>query len=477
MPTLSPIIVWFRRDLRLADNPALREAVDRGAPVVPVYIHAPEEEAPWSPGGASQWWLHHALARLAESLEQRGSRLIVRRGPSEKALLDLARETGATAVCWNRLYDPGTLERDKAVKLALRASGIEAFSRNAALLFEPWTIQTGTGDPYKVFTPFWRRCLQETPPPHPIAKPHRVPAPAAWPESVPLGELGLLPAIKWDAGFCDAWTPGEDGAHASLRRFAGEHAAAYGNTRNRPDLAGTSRLSPHLHFGEIGPRQVWHTVARDGPLSEGVRTFLAEIGWREFAHHLLFHYPRTTHEPLRPEFSAFPWRTAERDLAAWQQGRTGYPIVDAGMRELWATGWMHNRVRMIVASFLVKHLLLPWNDGAAWFWDTLVDADLAANTLGWQWSAGCGADAAPYFRVFNPILQGAKFDPKGEYVRRWVPEIAALPGRHLFAPWEAPAGVLDEARVRLGTTYPHPLVEHPEGRARALAAFETIRKN
>jgi deoxyribodipyrimidine photo-lyase len=475
MPTPAPVLHWFRRDLRLADNPALCHAIEQGRPVIPLFIHAPKEEAPWAPGAASRWWLHHALERLAEDLAKRGSRLVIRQGSSLDELRALCAETGASLVTWNRLYDPATVARDTAVKTALRASGIEAVSFNAALLHEPWTIATGEGGPYKVFTPFWKRCLAEGTPPEPLAAPRKLVAPTRWPESLSIGALGLLPTIRWDGGLAQAWSPGEKGATAALRRFLDGAVESYDVDRDRPDLVGTSRLSPHLHFGEIGPRQVWHAVRqKTDPRSKDTQRFLAEVGWREFAHHLLFHFPTTPEAPLRPEFARFPWRRSEADLEAWQRGRTGYPIVDAGMRELWTTGWMHNRVRMIVASFLVKHLLLPWQEGARWFWDTLVDADLANNTLGWQWTAGCGADAAPYFRIFNPILQGAKFDPSGAYVRRWVPELAGLPDAVLFKPWEASPATLAAAGVRLGANYPHPIVDHAAARARALGALERM---
>lgn len=465
----SPSIVWFRRDLRLADNPALLEAAEQGGPVIPVYIWAPGEEAPWEPGGASRWWLHNSLRELSRRLHAKGSRLILRHGPSEQALRALIEETGARAVFWNRLYDPAIVERDTQIKKALREAGIETHSRNAALLFEPWTIATGSGDPYKVFTPFWRRCLQEADPAEPYPEPSTLPGPKAWPDSVPIEELELLPRIDWADGLRDAWTPGEEGGLQNLESFSGNGARAYSDKRNTPGERGTSRLSPHLHWGEIGPRQVWYGAG--DRRSASVRKFLAEIGWREFAHHLLFHFPHTAGEPLRAEFKEFPWRESDEDLRAWQRGQTGYPIVDAGMRELWTTGWMHNRVRMIVSSFLVKHLLISWQEGARWFWDTLVDADLASNTLGWQWAGGCGADAAPYFRIFNPILQGEKFDPDGVYTRQWVPEVANLPNKYLFKPWEA------KASPEQNSGYPCPIVDHRLGRDRALRAFDQIKKN
>jgi len=472
-------LVWFRLDLRLEDNPALQAALQRGA-VVPVYIHAPEEEAPWSPGGASRWWLHQSLKSLDHDLRELGSQLVIRRGPSLETLAALAKETFATGVFWNRRYEPVVTARDTQIKAALRAAGLEAESFSGALLHEPWTIQNQSGKPFQVFTPFWKHCLTQPDPAEPFPCPRKLTPPERWPKAFALEALGLEPKINWAEGMRAAWQPGEAGAHFQLQRFLRAGFANYTNDRNRPDLSGTSRLSPYLHFGEISPRQIWHAVRRHAE-AQGVSTwrtsqFLTEVGWREFAHQLLHHFPHTPAEPLRPDFKKFPWRKAPEFLRAWQKGQTGYPIVDAGMRELWATGWMHNRVRMIVASFLVKDLLLSWTEGAAWFWDTLVDADLAQNTLGWQWTAGCGADAAPYFRVFNPISQGEKFDPQGDYVRKWCPELAKLPDAWLHQPWAAPSEILLQAGVRLNRTYPEPIVSHAIAREVALEAFSKIKR-
>lgn len=476
-----PTLVWFRNDLRLADNPALVAACEGGGEVIPVFIWAPDEEAPWEPGAASRWWRHHSLKALAERLGAVGSRLVVRRGRTLDVLLGLVRETGARRVVWNRGYEPALMARDTGIKHALREAGTEVESFNAGLLHEPWTIRNQSSRPFQVFTPFWRSCLAGGDPAPPLEAPQALSGPGTWPASEPLEALGLLPSIPWDAGLRAAWQPGEGGAAQNLERFVAGAVFDYTDQRNRPDRPGTSRLSPHLHFGEVGPRQVWHAVRRAAeragkpPESWRGGQFLAEVGWREFAYHLLYHFPHTPERPLRSDFERFPWRTDPVAAEAWKRGRTGIPLVDAGMRELWATGWMHNRVRMVVGSLLVKNLLISWTEGARWFWDTLVDADLASNTLGWQWIGGCGADAAPYFRVFNPVSQGTKFDPEGAYVRRWVPELAGLPAEHIHAPWEAPAEVLRAARVTLGVGYPHPVVSLSASRIAALAAFSSIR--
>jgi deoxyribodipyrimidine photo-lyase len=483
----SITILWLRRALRLADNPALLWACERaaggGGAVIPVYIDPPDKDGDWPMGGASRWWLHHSLEALQGAIKEKRSRLILRSGTCEQVLRELIEETGAEAICWDRCYEPAAVGRDKVIKSNLRNDGIEVKSFNTSLLFEPWEVQTGEGNPYKVFTPFWKTCTQRPAPGKPLSAPKSIPAPKKWPKSLKLDDLELLPEIDWAGGMREAWTPGESGAIKALERFRKSAVADYPDGRDRPDKPGTSRLSPHLHFGEISPRQVWHKLApgSQSGMSESDRksawAYLREVGWREFAYHLLYHFPHTPCEPLRPEFKKFPWRKDAKALKAWQKGNTGYPIVDAGMRELWHTGWMHNRVRMIVASFLVKDLLLPWQEGAAWFWDTLVDADLANNTLGWQWTAGCGADAAPYFRVFNPTLQGKKFDPDGAYVRRWIPELAKLDARYIHEPTKAPADALKRAGITLGKDYPKPIVDHGEARDRALAALDTIKKN
>lgn len=474
-------IVWFRNDLRVADNPALAAAVGRGGPVLPVFIWAPDEEGAWPAGCASRWWLHQSLAELAGALERMGSRLIVRRGPSLSALRDLISETSANEVCWNRRREPETVGRDGRIESALRADGVRIETFNGSQLFEPEAVKNQHGFPFQVFTAYWRTCLRLHEPAAPIPAPRRIPAPTRWPTSLPVGSLGLEPRVDWATGLRATWHPGERGATQRLRDFLKKTLDDYAGDRDRPDHDGTSRLSPHLHFGEISPRQIWHAVRerqrvdQTPDASSSADAYLRELGWREFAYYLLYHFPHMTSEPLRTPFSKFPWDDNRTALRAWQRGQTGYPIVDAGMRELWCTGWMHNRVRMIAASFLVKHLLIDWRHGAAWFWDTLVDADLANNSLGWQWVAGCGADAAPYFRIFNPVLQGRKFDLHGHYVRQWIPELAKLSNQHIHAPWEASPAELATAGVRLGQNYPQPIVNHAFARQRALDALSGIR--
>jgi deoxyribodipyrimidine photo-lyase len=470
----------MRQDLRVEDHPALDAAVRGGGPVIPVFVFAPEEEGAWAPGGASRWWLHRSLASLGQAIERLGGRLILRVGPTTETLLRLTKECGATRVFWQHRYEPDARRIEATVERALRNAGCATTALNGALLTDPGALLNRQGKPFQVFTPFYNAALK-CPVPEPLPSLKRWPAPARWPQSLDLDAFALEPKPNWAGGLRAHWTPGEAGAHAALRRFLDDAVDAYSEGRDRPDLAGTSRLAPHLHFGEITPRQVLHTVqahaaAQRAPgLARGAEAFLRQVYWREFAHHLLYHFPETPLQPLRANFARFPWREDAKARAAWQQGRTGYPIVDAGMRELWHTGWMHNRVRMIVGSFLVKHLLLPWTGGARWFWDTLLDADLANNTLGWQWVAGCGADAAPYFRIFNPMLQGAKFDPDGAYVQRWVPELAALRTPWLHAPWTASPATLKNAGVILGKTYPAPLVEHAGARERALMAYRDLR--
>lgn len=476
-------VVWFRRDLRVDDNPALRAAMDSGLPVLPVFVHDDAGEGRWPPGGATRWWRHHALVSLGEALEKLGLRLHCLEGETIRVFEALVGAVGAVRFFWNRRYEPEVIQRDERLKGRLKALGCAAQSFRGSLLFEPWTVQNKSGKPFQVFTPFRKHCLSTGLPEAGIQRTSGKVAAAALPDGVladferTVDGLKLLPTLSWDSGFRPFWNPSLDGAREALEAFVQRGIDGYNHNRDRPDLDGTSRLSPFLAHGQLSPAQVVSECRRQGrETGPGASRFLAEIGWREFSYHLLYHFPETPELSLRREFEAFPWHFDEDALGRWQRGQTGYPIVDAGMRQLWSTGWQHNRVRMICASFLVKHLLQPWQEGARWFWDTLVDADLASNTQGWQWTAGCGADAAPYFRIFNPIIQGAKFDPKGDYVRKWVPELGEVPTKHLFAPWEAPDEVLGKASVRLGTDYPAPIVNHQSARQRALDAFDQVKK-
>ena len=479
---MSTALLLFRRDLRLADNPALQAALDSADAVLPVYIHDPEVD--WTPGAASNWWLHHSLLALDATLRERRSALIVRAGDTLSELRALIDATSADAVHWNRCYEPAAIARDKTLKAALRDAGLRVESHNSALMMEPWTLATDNGDPYRVFSPFARRFNAHWQPSRMTEAPATIPWPIGAADQPKGGAaikaLGLLPRIDWDVGFYEHWRPGVDGAHARLDSFMAGTAGDYKRLRELPGIDGTSALSPHLHFGELSPRECWaaaETAKAQGG-GDGIDHFQRELIWREFAYHLLYHFPHTTDTPLNPRFADFPWRTPAdyaEDLKAWQAGDTGVPIVDAGMRQLWHTGWMHNRVRMIVGSFLTKNLLIPWQEGARWFWDTLVDADLASNTLGWQWAAGSGADAAPYFRIFNPVLQAQKFDTEGTYVRRWVPELSRLSDKALHAPWEAKPEVLAQAGVQLGRDYPEAIVDLKASRARALEAYERVK--
>ena len=465
---MKPVIYWFRDDLRLDDNPGLKAAAQRG-PVQPVFVWSPDEEGAWAPGAAARWWLHHSLASLTARLAARGLRLLILRGPAAAALVSAARSAGADAVYFSRRPEPAARAQEANAEEALRAAGIEARPFDSASLFPPASVVNLEGRPYRVFTPFWNRCGTFPPPDRPAGPLPAVRACTGRAPGLRLEALGLLPKIGWDAGLAESFKPGEEGARAALKSFL-RRAQGYKTGRDFPSRPATSRLSAHLRFGEVSVHRIWEEAqgAAD-PAERG--GFLSELGWRDFARHVLHHQPHTPERPLDPRFEGFGWQKDPAGLSAWKKGRTGYPIVDAGMRELWKTGWMHNRVRMVVASFLVKDLLIDWQEGARWFWDTLVDADLANNTLGWQWSAGCGADAAPFFRIFNPVEQGKRWDAGGDYVRRWVPELAKLDVRWLHAPWTAPAEALQAAGVRLGSDYPAPVVDHSEARARALDAF------
>jgi deoxyribodipyrimidine photo-lyase len=475
---MATCLVWFRNDLRLHDNPALHHALARSQRIIPVYVHAPHEAAPWAPGGAARWWLHHSLQALQQSLQALGTVLVIRAGDSLETLRTLVAETGAGAVVWNRAFEPVLAERDRRLAAALQREGVETRDFNASLLFEPGAVRTASGKPYRVFTPFWRACRRQ-----PLASPP-LPAPTTWPgtvtglQSLPIEALELAPQQRWDQGLRANWQPGEAAALKRLAAFCNSGLSGYGRQRDFPAEPGTSRLSPHLRHGEISPRQVAWTLRQQavGATTAGVyggaEALLRELGWREFAYHVLWEFPLTAEQALNPRFNDFPWQEPPGELLShWQSGRTGVPIVDAGMRELWHSGWMHNRVRMISASFLTKNCRVAWQHGARWFWDTLVDADLANNSMGWQWVAGSGADAAPYFRIFNPVTQGEKFDPEGDYVRRWLPELASLPKRWIHQPWNAPADVQREADAVIGRHYPAPIVDLRASREQALAAY------
>ncbi len=481
-PSRAPALHWFRNDLRLDDNPALKHASQSGA-LVAVFIEETEEGLR-PRGGAQRWFLHNALAKLADSLREKGSDLLILRGRARDLVPQIASAIGAGIVTWNRRYGAAEREIDGAIKTELKARNITAESFNGHLLYEPMEIRSQAGGPMRVFTPFWRACRAKRPVAAPLAAPQTLPPLPALPDlpgRVSLDDLRLLPTKPdWAGGLRETWEPGEAGARKRLLAFLKHGFAGYAEDRNRPDLPSTSMLSAHLAVGDISVRRIWQVTeqalqageTRGG--ADDAEKFFAELGWREFSYHLLYHYPTLATVNYQPKFNAFPWETNETALTAWQKGLTGYPIVDAGMRQLWQTGFMHNRVRMIVASFLIKHLLIDWREGEKWFWDTLCDADPASNAASWQWVAGSGADAAPYFRIFNPITQGEKFDPDGNFVRTYVPEIAKLPGKLIHRPWEAPGHLLTRAGIRLGETYPRPIVSHEDARERALEAFKSL---
>ncbi|GGY16404.1 deoxyribodipyrimidine photo-lyase [Rhodanobacter panaciterrae] len=469
---MSTALVLFRRDLRLTDNPALNAACAAHAQVLPVFIHAPDEDGEWTAGAASRWWLHHSLAALDNRLRVQHAGLHLRQGDTLDVLRELIRSSGATAVYWNRLYEPASIARDTRIKSALQDDGIAVHSHNAALWCEPWQIATQQGQPYKVFTPYWRNLCSQLQATESLPVPH-VPGWRELPDDLPLAALELLPRIAWAGGLSEHWQPGEAGAQELLEIFGDDAIGDYAHARDLPARHGTSRLSPHLHFGEISARQIHFDLDRraqrvDAKRRPDIEPYLRELGWREFAHHLLFHFPHTPTANFNPRFNDFSWAPPNQALLTrWQRGRTGIPLVDAGMRELWHTGWMHNRVRMIVGSFLTKNLRQHWQHGARWFWDTLVDADLANNTLGWQWVAGCGADAAPYFRVFNPVTQAKRFDPEGHYLRRWLPELADAPLALLHEPWR-------DADLLKRSGYPAPMVDLGQSRQLALDAYGAL---
>ncbi len=475
----DPVIVWFRDDLRLEDNPALVAAAHGGRPILPVYVLDEESRGSRRLGGAARWWLHHSLTALSGDLKRRGADLYIFNGPAVEIVPKLAHTSGAATVYWNRRYQQAESALDDMVATELEADGIEVETFSGKLVHEPDDIRPKSGGFYKVYSAYWKAVEASGSLPEPESAPkrlHGAEVPSGKVHATTLGKLGLLPTRPdWSGGLAEAFTPGEAEALRKLRRFAATGLADYGANRDHPGIDGSSRLSPHLRFGEISPRQVVAAVKEASRTAAGkikAQKFLQEIAWRDFSYNLLFHAPDLATKPFAERFEHFPWaKVSPMSVRAWQQGRTGYPIVDAGMRQLWRTGWMHNRVRMITASFLVKDLLCDWRIGEQWFWDTLCDADPANNAVNWQWVAGCGPDAAPFFRIFNPVLQGEKFDSQGIYVREFVPEIRDLDTRFVHKPWEAPAEALRAAGIRLGETYPRPLVAHDEARDRALAAF------
>ena len=476
----TTVLVWFRRDLRLLDNPALYSACLDAAEVIPIYIHCPQEEAPWEPGAASNWWLHHSLTKLCEDLRQVRMGLTIRRGSTKRVLKQLVGETEAEAVYWNRLYEPALLERDRSIKKLLTAQDVFVKESNSALLSEPWETLNKTEQPYRVFTPYYKASRSKVQVgEHLYEVPKTENSKVRGLKSDNIEALKLLPQINWASDFPNHWQPGESGALEQLERFSSETVFQYETERDQPAHNGVSRMSPHLHFGEISPARIWRELedrAREEGKESQIEAYLRQLMWRDFAHHLLFHFPHTPEREFNPKFESFPWREPDADLyRAWTKGVTGIPLIDAGMRELWQTGWMHNRTRMNVASFLTKHCLIDWRAGARWFWDTLVDANLANNTMGWQWAAGCGADAAPFFRIFNPVRQGQRFDPNGEYIKRWVPELARLNVKHIHQPRPTSSDLAELAHDEEGFDYPPPIVDLAFGRQQALSVYKTLK--
>lgn len=467
---MSVTLCWFRQDLRLEDNPALAHAASVGK-VLPVYILDDENAGEDALGSASRWWLHHALCALNDSLNQQ---LQVFTGKPLANLLRLCEQYNVTTVCWNRCYEPWSIKRDKHIKQQLQEHGVEVKSFNGSLLWEPWTILKKDKTPYQVFTPFYQKgCGQAPPPRQPLTVPRQLQLVSPLKEHQHIDALALLPTQPWPEQLAPHWEISEHGAQQLLSGFLKHRLHEYQTGRDFPSRGCVSRLSPYLQFGQLSPHQVWYDTYSVGDHA-GIDSFRRELGWREFSHYVLYHNPNLPYHNLRTKFDTFPWQKNPSHIAAWQRGLTGYPFVDAGMRELWQTGYMHNRVRMVAASFLVKNLLIDWREGARWFWDCLVDASLANNSINWQWVAGTGIDAAPYFRIFNPITQGQKFDPEGNYIRQYVPELAQLPTKYLFAPWLAPADILARAHVQIGKSYPLPIVDLRATRERALAIYAQI---
>tara|TARA_B100000470_G_scaffold56773_1_gene42838 strand:- start:6246 stop:7670 length:1425 start_codon:yes stop_codon:yes gene_type:complete len=463
---------WFRQDLRLSDNPSLYHASNNNQ-VLPIYILDDENSGEFSMGRASRFWLHHSLKDLKESLNQN---LSIFQGDPLKTLLEIINRNNVTSVYWNRCYEPWRIKRDTQIKSKLESKGISVFTYNGSLLWEPWTIKKNDGTPYKVFTPFFRKgCLNSKEPRKPLPRVNNSNFINDKNLSLNLSDLSLLPPVRWDIPMESHWNIGEMGAYDRLSKFIDSGINHYKDGRNFPAKPFVSRISPHIHFGELSPNQAWYLAKEKGG-DKNIDHFLSELGWREFSYSQLYFNPQLPRKNLQSKFDAFPWGNNPQNLLAWQKGQTGIPMVDAGMRELWLTGSMHNRVRMVVGSFLVKNLLLNWHHGERWFWDCLVDADLASNSASWQWIAGCGADAAPYFRIFNPVTQGKKFDPDGEYIRQYIPELKKLPNKFLYNPWEAPKEVLDKANIVIGKDYPEPIIDLKNSREKALNAFKSLKK-
>lgn len=469
------IVVWFRQDLRLTDNPALQAALETEYEILPLYILDDKNSGEWKMGRASRWWLHNSLIKLNTSLD---GNLCLQKGDALEYLQEFIKRNNVHSIYWNRCYEPWRVQRDTIIKSTLTSLGITVKTFNGSLLFEPHKILKNDGTPYKVFTAFYKNgCLAKNLEPR---LPNKTPIKNLnfrKTNSLCINDLGLMPKITWYRQMEQEWTPGEEGAFQKLQDFIENGLSNYKEGRNYPALSNVSRLSPHIHFGEISLNTIWHTV-KAAMIEKGCEKdgehFLSELGWREFSYNLLYYFPKMPDKNMNVKFDTFPWHQNEYVLKCWQEGKTGYPIIDAGMRELWQTGYMHNRVRMIAGSFLVKNLLLHWKHGEKWFWDTLVDADLANNSASWQWIAGCGTDTVPYFRIFNPVTQGKKFDNNGTYIRQYIPEISKLPDEFIHTPWEAPDYVLQSAGIELGTVYPWPIIDLKLSREKALAAFRTI---
>ena len=470
-------IYWIRQDLRLHDNPALKVAVNNGA-IVPIYILDDFNSGEHKLGSASRIWLHHSLEKLNKQFK---NKLHFFNADPLKIISEICETEKINKVFWNRVYEPWSIQRDKKIKETLNLKGIETNSFNGSLLWEPWEVLKNDGTPYRVFTPYYRRgCLNAVGPRIPTKAPQKIQYYEFQKiKSLDIESLNLLPTHNWKNKIIKKWNVGEKAAEQRLEEFISFELNGYKEGRNFPNKKNVSRLSPHLHWGEISPNTIWHKISNLQHLEinnfEDTDTFLSEMGWREFSYYLLFYFPDLPRKNLQKKFDNFSWDNNSLFLKAWKSGLTGYPIIDAGMRELWSTGYMHNRLRMIVGSFLVKNLLLHWHEGEKWFGDCLVDADLASNSAGWQWIAGCGADAAPYFRIFNPITQGLRFDPNGDYTRRYIPEISMLPNKFLFNPWDAPNEVLKESNIKLGETYPKPIVDIKISRAKALSTFAKLK--